>query len=104
MEAVTRIASPSMAMISALTLTAAAYMDARFGISTDLSVLRQERAWTRRLGRRIAQLRDVTTLYGMLEHVVDVELKGASEALWFEHKTWTYCQLKDRKCISILYK
>lgn len=100
MEAVAGIASSSMAMMSALTFAAAAYVDARFGISTDLSVLRQERAWTKRLGRRIAQLGDVTTLYGMLEHVVDVEAKGASEALWFEQKTWTYHQLKDCELIG----
>lgn len=86
---------PSMAMASALALTAGAYANAKLGISADVSTLTGNRAAMKKLEQRIGQLGDTPTIYKMLERVVDVEKCGTTEALWFEHKTWTYSQLKD---------
>lgn len=96
MEYFSELGGPSIAIASALSAAAGAYINAKFSISTDLSLLYKERTWANRLGQRIAQLGDTATLYKMLERVVEVEGQGAAEALWFEHKTWTYSQLKDR--------
>lgn len=90
-----------MAMASALAVTAGAYLDAKFGVSTDISSIKNDRSWMKRLEQRIANLGDSTTIYRMLERAVDVDGHGSSEALWFEHKTWTYCQLKNRECIPV---
>lgn len=84
-----------MAMASALAVTAGAYANAKLGISSDVSTIMGNRAAGKRLQQRIAQLGDTPTIYKMLERVVDVEKCGTTEALWFEHKTWTYAQLKD---------
>ncbi|KAA8650642.1 hypothetical protein EYZ11_002817 [Aspergillus tanneri] len=84
-----------MAIASALSAAAGAYLNAKFSISTDLSALYQHRAWTHLLGQRIAQLDDTPTIYKMLQQVVEEEKQGSAEALWFEGKTWTYSQLKD---------
>ncbi|GMG11339.1 unnamed protein product [Aspergillus oryzae] len=85
-----------MAMASALSVGAAAYLNAKLAISTDISTIYNDRAFTARLGQRIAQLGDTTTIYKMLERVIEVDGHGSSDALWFENKTWTYSQLKDR--------
>lgn len=84
-----------MAMASALSLAAGAYLNAKFAIGTDLSSLSNDRAFGKRLVERISQLGDSTTIYKLLERVVEVEGQGAADALWFEHKTWSYSQLKD---------
>ncbi|KAJ1712592.1 bifunctional fatty acid transporter and acyl-CoA synthetase [Aspergillus flavus] len=84
-----------MAMASALSVGAAAYLNAKLAISTDISTIYNDRAFTARLGQRIAQLGDTTTIYKMLERVIEVDGHGSSDALWFENKTWTYSQLKD---------
>ncbi|KAE8131472.1 hypothetical protein BDV38DRAFT_275928 [Aspergillus pseudotamarii] len=82
-------------MASALSVGAAAYLNAKLSISTDISTIYNDRAFTKRLGQRIAELGDTTTIYKMLERVIEVEGHGSREALWFENKTWTYSQLKD---------
>ncbi|KAB8244067.1 hypothetical protein BDV35DRAFT_382583 [Aspergillus flavus] len=82
-------------MASALSVGAAAYLNAKLAISTDISTIYNDRAFTARLGQRIAQLGDTTTIYKMLERVIEVDGHGSSDALWFENKTWTYSQLKD---------
>jgi Na+(H+)/acetate symporter ActP len=96
MEFLSEISVPAVAAASALSVAAGAYLNAKFSISTDLATIFDDRAWTKRLGERIAQLRGTTTVYGMLQRVVDVEGHGSTEALWFEGKTWTYSELKDR--------
>jgi hypothetical protein len=97
MDLISEISAPSLAVASALTVAAGAYLNAKLAISTDLTTIRNDRDWTKRLGQRIAELGDTATLYKMLERVVEVQGCGASEALWFENKTWTYSQLKDRE-------
>ncbi|KNG86448.1 putative bifunctional fatty acid transporter and acyl-CoA synthetase [Aspergillus nomiae NRRL 13137] len=84
-----------MAMASALSVGAAAYLNAKLAISTDISTIYNDRAFTKRLGQRIVELGDTTTIYKMLERVIEVDGHGSREALWFENKTWTYSQLKD---------
>lgn len=88
-------AAPTVAMTSALTVAAGAYLNAKLSIGTDISTLFNDRAFGKRLVERIDQLDDSTTIYKMLERVVDVEGQGAADALWFEQKTWSYSQLKN---------
>ncbi|KAL1987317.1 hypothetical protein VTN96DRAFT_4345 [Rasamsonia emersonii] len=88
-------AGPSIALGSALSLAAAAYLNARLCISSDLRTLRDERFFGRKLRQRLAELDDTCTLYRMLERVIEVDGKGDADALWFENRTWTYAQLKD---------
>jgi hypothetical protein len=85
---------------TALTLAAAAYTNAKFGIKTDIDSLRDERAFGTLLGQRIAQMGDTCTVYKLLERVIEVDGKGAADALWFENKTWSYSQVKDCECCS----
>ena len=96
MDLFSEISAPTMAMASALSVGAAAYLNAKLSISTDISTIYNDRAFTKRLGERIAELGDTTTIYKMLERVIEVDGHGSREALWFENKTWTYSQLKDR--------
>lgn len=89
--------SSSMALTSALSLVAGAYLNAKLSLSTDISQILGDRAWAKRLGRRMAELSDSATIYKMLERVVDVDGHGSTEALWFENRTWSYSQLKERE-------
>ncbi|KAF5863165.1 hypothetical protein ETB97_010510 [Aspergillus alliaceus] len=95
MDLFSEISMPTMAMASALAVTAAAYLNAKLSISTDLSTIYNDRSWTKRLGQRIAELGDTTTIYKMLERVIEADGHGPAEALWFENETWTYSELKD---------
>ncbi|EAW14000.1 putative bifunctional fatty acid transporter/acyl-CoA synthetase (FAT1) [Aspergillus clavatus NRRL 1] len=95
MELFSEISAPSLAVASALTVAAGAYLNAKFSVSTDLNNIFNDRAWANRLGQRIGELKGVATVYKMLERVVDVQGYGDRDALWFENKTWTYSQLKD---------
>ncbi|KAG2413601.1 hypothetical protein HFD88_002790 [Aspergillus terreus] len=95
MEFLSELSAPSVAMASALTAAAGAYLNAKYSISTDLSTLRNERATAARVAERVAKLGESVTIYKLLERVVDKEGHGARDALWFEKKTWTYSQLKD---------
>lgn len=99
MDILSNIKAPSMAMASALAVTTGAYLDAKLGVSTDISSIRNDRAWAKRLEQRIARMEDSTTIYRMLEHAV-MDGHGSTEALWFEQKTWTYYQLKDSELYS----
>jgi hypothetical protein len=48
----------------------------------------------------MSQLGETVTIYGMLHRVVEIEGRGSAEALWFERKSWTYSELKDRMLFS----
>lgn len=102
MEFLSELSAPSVAVASAATAAAAAYLNAKLAISTDLAAIRNDRATAARLGQRVAQLGDTATIYKMLERVVEVDGYGSREALWFEQKTWTYTQLKERKSTDAL--
>lgn len=97
MDLVSEATAPTVAIASALTAAAGAYLNAKLSIGTDLSAIKNDRAFGKRLAERIGQLGDSTTIYKLLERVVDVEGQGATDALWFEQKTWSYSQLKDCK-------
>lgn len=101
MDIFSEASAPAVAMASALSVAAGAYLNAKLSISTDLSTISKDRAFGKRLGERISQLGDTTTIYNMLERVVEVERQGATDALWFEQKTWSYSQLKDCEYISL---
>jgi hypothetical protein len=79
----------SVSMISAATLAAGAYLNAKLSIGIDLQQLSYDREWGIRLGKRIQELGDTCTLYRMFD-LVDPNL----EALWFIGRTWTYGELK----------
>lgn len=96
MDVFAEIAKPSVAIASALTFAAGAYLNAKLGISADINAIRNDRDWQKRLRQRIAQLGDSITLYKMLERLVEEDKSGALDALWFEQKSWTYSQLKDQ--------
>ena len=70
-------------------MAAAAYIDGRLGISTDIKTWQHEKEWGNRLGARIRELGDTVTLYALFDRVDE-----RVEALWFEGKTWTYGELK----------
>ena len=98
MEFLSEAGAPAVAMASALSVAAGAYLNAKLSISTDLSTILDDRAFGKRLGERIGQLGESATIYKMLERVVEVEGQGDADALWFEHKTWSYIQLKECQC------
>jgi hypothetical protein len=104
MEILSEISVPAVAAASALSIAAGAYLNAKLSISTDLTTIFNDRAFANRLGQRIAQLGDTNTVYGMLHRVVEVERRGSAEALWFEEKSWTYAELKDRTFITLCTK
>lgn len=95
MDILSEVGVPAVAMGTAFSLAAGAYLNAKLAIGTDLSTLKNDRAFGQRLGERIGKMGESPTIYKMLERVVDVENQGASDALWFEHKTWSYSQLKE---------
>ena len=94
-QAAGSISAPAAIGGAALALATAAYANAKFGIKADIDSLKDEAAFGKRLGQRIAELGDTCTLYGMLKRVIEVNKQGSAEALWFENKSWTYDQLKD---------
>jgi hypothetical protein len=98
MDLFSEAGAPAVAMASAITVAAGAYLNAKLSISTDLSTIFNDRAFGKRLGERIGQLGESATIYKMLERVVDVEGHGATDAVWFEQKTWSYAQLKECGC------
>jgi hypothetical protein len=103
MDILSEASMPAMAMASALAVGAGAYLNAKLAISTDLTALSNDRAFGKRLAERIGNLGESTTIYKLLERVVEVEGHGADDALWFEHKTWSYSQIKDgRLCQAFL--
>ncbi|KAJ5273237.1 hypothetical protein N7478_008362 [Penicillium angulare] len=95
MDILSEASMPAVAMASALSVAAGAYLNAKLSISTDLSAYFNDKAFGKRLGHHIAQLGESTTIYKMLERVVEVEKQGKVDALWFEQKTWSYAELKD---------
>ncbi|KAJ5666333.1 uncharacterized protein N7477_008781 [Penicillium maclennaniae] len=86
---------PAVAVASAISVAAGAYLNAKLSISTDLSTIFNDRAFGKRLAERIGQLGESATIYKLLEQVVEVEGQGATDAVWFEQKTWSYTQLKE---------
>jgi len=70
-------------------LAGAAYLNARYGISRDLTQLSHDRKWFRRFEARVKELGDYTTLYHMMELC-----NPQDEALWFEGRSWSYSELK----------
>lgn len=95
MDVFSELNAPAVAMASALTVAAGAYLNAKLAIATDLRTIYSDKAAVKRLNERIAQLDGSTTIYKILERAVDVGGRGATDALWFEQKTWSYSQLKD---------
>ena len=79
-----------LALASAATLAAGAYLNAKFSIKTDLQQLKHDREWVQRLISRIKDLGDTCSLYGIFDQV-----NPDFEVLWFEGRTWTYGELKN---------
>ncbi|CAG8122501.1 unnamed protein product [Penicillium salamii] len=95
MDVLSEIGAPTMAMASALSIAAGAYLNAKLAISTDLATISKDKAFVKRVGERIAKLDGSATIYKMLERVVEVEGKGTADAIWFEQNVWSYSKLKD---------
>lgn len=94
MDIFSEVGAPAVAMASALSVAAGAYLNAKLAIATDLRTIYSDKAAAKRLNERIAELDDSTTIYKILERAVEVEGRAATDALWFEQKTWSYSQLK----------
>lgn len=84
------MATPLLSAVT--TLAAAAYLNAKLGVSIDLQQLRYDREWHARFIQRLQSLGDTCTLYRIFE-LAD----HGAEALWFEGRGWTYRQLKKGK-------
>ncbi|KAI3295324.1 hypothetical protein DTO002I6_3851 [Penicillium roqueforti] len=95
MDIFSEVSAPAVAMASALSVAAGAYLNAKLAIATDLRTIYGDNATTKRLNQRISELDGSTTIYKILERAVEVEGRAATDALWFEQKTWSYSQLKD---------
>jgi hypothetical protein len=95
MDMLSEVGVPTLAMASALSVAAGAYLNAKLAISTDLRTIANEKSFAKRLTERIATFDGSTTIYKMLERAVEVEGRGGLDALWFEQKTWSYSELKD---------
>ena len=78
-----------VAAAAAATLASTAYLNARFGFSTDLANWRDDQAFSARLGQRIKSLGSKCTLWGIFD-VVDESV----EFLWFEGRSWSYGEIK----------
>ncbi|CAI7661152.1 unnamed protein product [Penicillium glandicola] len=94
MDIFSEVGAPAVAVASALSV-AGAYLNAKLAISTDLQTISSNKATAKRLNDRISDLDGAATIYKVLERAVEVEGRGATDALWFEQKTWSYSQLKD---------
>lgn len=103
MDLFSEMSASSMALASGLSLAVGAYLNAKLSISTDLTTMYHDRSTMKRMGQRIMELGDTATIYKILERVVEVQGHGSSDALWFEGKTWSYSQLKDRECDSAIF-
>ncbi|KAJ5780295.1 hypothetical protein N7457_005455 [Penicillium paradoxum] len=95
MDILPGVGASAVAMASALSVAAGAYLNAKLAISTDVQTIVNNTDVAKRLNARIAKLDGSTTIYKMLEMAVEVEGRGGTDALWFEQKTWSYGQLKD---------
>lgn len=90
-----RASLPSAALGAASAVLAGLYLDGRYGLGHDIRQMMLDKAFRKRMGGRIAQLGDETTLYRMLE-LADPE----AEALWFEGRSWSYGQIKEGMYMS----
>ena len=74
----------------AATTLGGAYINARFGIGTDLRNLLDDRAMQKRVVERLSSLGGSPTLYSIF-----AQGDPAADALWFEGRTWSYRELKE---------
>jgi hypothetical protein len=84
----TKLIPSAVAASAALTL-GGAYINAELSIHKDVRQLIEDRAFAKRLNKRVESLGDEVTLYHMLE-----QADPGAEALWFEGLTWTYGSMK----------
>ena len=87
----------SGALTAAAAVAAGAYLNAKLTIGTDLTRLRHDRTWIKRLLSRIEDSGDTCTTYAMFDKVNE-----GIEFLWFEGRTWTYGEMKQGKRFMIL--
>lgn len=81
--------------IQALSLAGAAlvaggsYINARYGIETDIREIKRENNGVKRLFENFSQLGESCTIYNVFSRA-----DPTSDSLWFEGQTWTFGQLK----------
>jgi hypothetical protein len=83
------ISLSSVALASAATVAAGAYLNAKFSIGRDVQTIRGMNLWRKIFVQRLQQLGDTCTLYRMFDLVDE-----GNDALWFEGRSWTYGELK----------
>ena len=78
--------------LAAATVTGAAYINAKLGISPDIRNLRHERDFEARVLQNVSLAGEYCTLYALFAR--GAERYPAREALWFEGRTWSYDELR----------
>jgi hypothetical protein len=79
----------SGAITAAAAVAIGAYLNAKLTIGTDLTRLRHDKTWTKRLISRIQEMGDTCSIYAIFDKVNE-----GIEFLWFEGQTWTYGDIK----------
>lgn len=69
------------------------YINAKYGLSTDIREIRHEKNYIERLFKNYSQLGESCTIYSLFSRQ-----NPTSDALWFEGRTWTYAQLSCGMC------
>ena len=79
----------AFALAAAAVLAAGSYVNARYGIGTDVKEIRHEKDYARRVLEKQTSLGDTCTIYNVFSRA-----DPTSDALWFEGRTWSYGELK----------
>lgn len=79
-------------MAGVATALGAAYVNARLALGHDVGQYLDNRAFSKRLAQWLKKVSGETTLYRLLEFA-----DPTAEALWFEGRSWSYAEVRDRK-------
>ncbi len=83
----------ALSLASAALVAGGSYINARYGIGTDIREIKREKNGVKRLFENYSQLGESCTIYNVFSRA-----DPTSDALWFEGQTWTYGQLKLGMC------
>ena len=83
-----RIGTKALIASTAALIAGVAYIDGHYGLSRDIKTLLSDRKFGQRMGARIQDLGDVTSIYGNMR-TAPPEVEG----LWFEGRSWTYAEI-----------
>lgn len=78
-----------MSLAGAALIAGGSYINARYGIGTDIREISHEKKGVKRLLENFSKLGENCTIYNLFSRS-----NPTSDALWFEGQSWTYGQLK----------